>query len=273
MPNTRSRALLLDTKTKKPVSEFSGKSLFENEFLFALDKPMGVPSSLGKNVPFENTAISLALAQCPELEKNLKWSEEFGLLHRLDNETSGILLFAKTQDAFNFYRGHWGSGSVEKSSTGLVNSSSSVQKIYQARTHVPSSPLPSEITFQIGHSAKSAKRMICINDPKKLNHIRGKPLDAQTLILNVKPVSSTQLDDPEKLLEITVQITTGVHHQIRCHLAALGAPILGDVVYEPKELREETKRERMYLHSSRLVLPAFEGKESIYIESRAPWLV
>lgn len=220
-----SPAPFLDTKKQ-------ADSLFENEFIFALNKPGGIPSSTGKNIPFEKTALALATELCPALEKNKSWSKEFGLLHRLDNETSGILVFAKTQKAFDFYREQWNTGSI--------------RKIYLARVHTPEKALPKKITFPIGHSAKSAKRMVCIDDPKKLKHIRGKPQEAITTVLESKR--------GKNFLDLTVQITTGVHHQIRCHLATLGAPVLGDTVYETKEQRE-TKQVRMYLHASGLSLP------------------
>ncbi len=164
---------------------------------------------------------------------------EFGIVHRLDLGTSGLVVAAKSEPVYRLLREQW--------------STSAVTKIYRAIVSKPSEDLrdlhlPFEIRTAIGHDLKSAKRMRALNEEKDLRRIRSKPLNALSEIKSYRSVDPTHT-------ELTIQISTGVRHQIRVHLASLGLPILGDLLYkgEPSS--------RLWLHSSEIELriktPAF----------------
>ncbi len=228
--------------------------LFEDENLLILNKSSGTPS-LPLSGSETGTAVSAALARAPQLASLSSLAPhlgpcpplEPGLLHRLDTGTSGVLAFAKTAQEFVRLREAW------KSS----------EKIYRAIV-CPKSPhpLPEAINTPLAHSRHSSKRMIAFEAEKmRASEIRGKPLPAITLIRDTRICKSA----PEiRLLDLTIEIKTGVFHQIRCHLSANGAPILGDPIYG------KTSSTRLWLHAWKLTLPSANGKAPLLIEAPLP---
>jgi 23S rRNA pseudouridine1911/1915/1917 synthase len=182
--------------------------LFEDALILAVHKPTGIPS------------IRLATSHHRSMEDLLL--DEFSenppkILHRLDTGTSGVLLFAKGEDVYNEMR--------------LKFKNHSIQKHYWAFVHAqPGLQLPEVIRTPLAHHPKSKKRMIPL-PPGLKRTFRGKPLPAETRILGIHDANFEGY--PCQRLE--VEITTGVMHQIRVHLANRGMPILGDPLYGKKE--------------------------------------
>ncbi len=214
--------------------------LYEDSQLLILNKPSGTPSA-----PIQaeetQTATNFAVGYFPLLAEIGRRGLEPGLLHRLDTGTSGALVFAKTQSEFERLLTLWKKHEVRKIYRAIV-------KNEEARH------LPQEITFPLAHDAKSSKRMISLV-PSKKRKFRGKPLPAETRILAALPLSS------QNLLDVEVQIKTGVMHQIRCHLASVGFPILGDPIYRGE------KADRLFLHAWKIGFPLASGE---FFECEAP---
>jgi len=223
--------------------------LFEDERIFAVDKPSGVPShSLSQSPGVSSTAA-------PSVEERLKamrGDHSVWLLHRLDTGTSGVLLFAKDEATYNTMR--------EKFRTRALN------KEYRAWSEGrPASPLslPAEITDSLAHHPKSKKRMIVLSEGRDLRH-RGKPLAAHTRILAVGPA----VWQNQPVTEIRVQIITGVMHQIRVHLKSVGYPLVGDPIYGKGNAEEPPRFSRLGLHAERV---SFELEGFLYqIEAPIP---
>ncbi|MGZ3697496.1 MAG: RluA family pseudouridine synthase [Bdellovibrionota bacterium] len=206
--------------------------LYEDERILALNKPSGmhsVPHSLEES----GTAVHAALKHCPALQGIGARELEPGLLHRLDAGTSGVLLFAKTQAEFDRLRALWKSPSVTKTYRAIVSGDA---------------PL-GEYRLTLAHSAKSSKRMLV--EPKHQNLIRGNLLPTLTRITAVSGH------------DVTLEIETGVMHQIRASLAHLGAPILGDEIYRGEAAS------RLMLHAWKLLLTCASG-EPLTIEAPLP---
>jgi 23S rRNA pseudouridine1911/1915/1917 synthase len=191
--------------------------IYEDEEILVLHKKSGVPS-LPQNPMETGTAVESALAHFPRLAGIGKTPLECGLVHRLDTETSGILVFAKDQEEWLRLRKLW--------------KLRQVKKIYRARV-VLLAPLPKTpflINLPLAHDAKSSKKMIALKiplSPFQLKFIRGKPLPAITRILSCQPSG-----------DFEIEIETGVMHQIRCHLSSQGWPLLGDRIYYPAAKHE-----------------------------------
>ena len=215
--------------------------VYEDSDLLVLHKRSGIPS-VPHSASETETAVGAALARAP-LGDVGKRGLEPGLLHRLDTGTSGLLVFAKNDTEFHHLRNAWSEGRV--------------RKWYRALTETrPSKASVTTIEHPLGHDAQDPKRMIAIKTERDLRRIRGKPLRAVTHVL-----ASRELD--RGFFELEIQIETGVMHQIRCHLASIGLPLVGDRIYRGPP------GERLWLHAWKIILPRASG-EQLILEAQMP---
>lgn len=210
---------------------------------FIFNKPRGLSCvSLSE---YDPSAVSLACGAQPELRELKTGVEgrpnEHGLLHRLDRDTTGCLAFARTAEAYTRLRKLW----------------HEAEKLYRTIVIDPSGfwlgrPLPISLDWPLAASAKSKKKMLVLGPdrPGILRSTRGHPLRAETLILCALPLA----DPSSNAFDLTVQIRTGVRHQIRAHLAAAGTPLLHDPIYKKSE-SELLPAKPFFLHAWKLALP------------------
>jgi 23S rRNA pseudouridine1911/1915/1917 synthase len=217
---------------------------YENDGILIVDKPQGLATTPGA-VPSLCEAVFTerpALAAVPGFKDG-----EGGLLNRLDNDTGGLVLFAKTDEAFQFYT--------------QAMQEDKIRKTYLAVVHGVPDSRDGSITLSISHSAKSHKRML-IADGR--NPGRGRALEGLTVwrLVATRP--------PFSLLE--VEITKGVRHQIRVHLAAIGLPIVGDRLYNKNGSDGLTPRHLLYCRAVRLPEPGGgEHDVTVGVPFEATW--
>lgn len=168
--------------------------LFENDLLIVVDKERGMPTHPLRGDE-TNTLLNRVVASRPEVQGLGYGGLESGILHRLDTNTSGVLVCAKTQDAFDVL-----SAELKRSEW---------QKEYVALSH---SSLPFPLIIDASLDA-SEKRVRVDHD--------GKP--SLTWVVGCEPV-----DD---LYALVVECHRATRHQVRVHLATMGAPIFGDALY------------------------------------------
>jgi 23S rRNA pseudouridine955/2504/2580 synthase len=212
--------------------------LFEDESLIALNKPSGLAVHGGSGVSLG--AIELLRREFPQL----KFLE---LVHRLDRETSGILLVAKKRAALlgmhAILRSGAKDGRIEKHYLALVRG---VWK--NERQHV-------KARLQKFHTASGERRVTVDQDGQ----------EAHTVFKLVKNFPGASLLDAE--------IKTGRTHQIRVHLAHVEFPILGDDKYGDFALNKQLQRQglkRMFLHAHRLAFDHPVSGEHIDIRCPLP---
>ena len=247
-----------DEKTLNAAASPTGaflNILYEDENILILDKKSDVPS-----VPLTpdetQTAVSSALAHLPSLAGIGHSPLEPGLLHRLDTATSGVLVFAKTKPEFERLKLLWKTPSVEKT--------------YQAWVLCSRNrPLPSAgvtIDEAIVRLKQSSKRVRVATQVSERDR-RGKPMAAVTRVVTANPTAPAKVSSTEPGSGIpfclTLQIETGVMHQIRCHCSSRGWPILGDLIYG------KTPSSRLWLHAWKIRLPLLTG-EILEVESPLP---
>ncbi len=210
--------------------------VYEDSELIAVDKPAGLPSH-PLHFWERDSASQRLLAMRPVL-KEIGEKRAPGLLHRLDNATSGLLLFAKNPIVFDVLQvalkeGRW-------------------QKYYLAEVegHLVH---PLRIEKAIAHHPKNKKKMV----------LAKKHQQAQRALSLITP-----LEIRDKTTVVQVQILTGVRHQIRVHLASLGHPILGDELYGSSP---NSPSSRLMLHSWRVELPSPPLKKMLQIEAMCPF--
>jgi 23S rRNA pseudouridine1911/1915/1917 synthase len=189
--------------------------LYEDEHLLAINKPAGMVVHPAPGHP-RGTFVNALLHHCRSLES--KDPLRPGIVHRLDKETSGVLLAAKTKEAHQ----------------GLISlfSSRAIEKSYLCIT--VSTPREGLIDHPIKRHPIHRKQMAI--DPT------GK--EARTL---VRPLFHN-----EHLAVVEVQLLTGRTHQIRVHLKSLGTPVLGDPIYGSDSANKKFNATRQLLHAHRL---------------------
>lgn len=223
--------------------------LFEDEHLIAVNKPSGIPS----NTLAESTVDHPSME---ELVARLYAPKEVLLLHRLDVGTSGVLLFARTKQAFEQMRD--------------LFRLKQIRKLYWAWSEQQlEATLPLEITKELAHHPKSKKRMLVV-EPEKMSKrpqtfYRGNPLPAHTKVLSMEACEWMG----KNLYRYEVEIVTGVMHQIRVHMKYLGAPLTGDPIYNNDgSQKEEGPVQRLGLHAHHI---EFKLNDYLYqIDAPAP---
>ena len=161
-------------------------------------------------------------------------------VHRLDKDTSGILLVVKNDKALDFFQKQFKNREVSKKYIALV--------IGEIKTS------EGEIETLIGRDKKNRK--------KQKAYLSNEP-QATTKGLREAVTRHKVLEKFENYTLVEVQPKTGRKHQIRCHFAYLGHPIVGDKLYGFKNQPCPKGLERHFLHASQLIikLPNGEKKE------------
>jgi len=201
--------------------------IFENEDLLVINKPAGmvVHPAAGHS---QGTLVNAALAHDPEME-GVGGEIRPGIVHRLDKNTSGLIVIAKNDATL-----HWLQDQFRLRK---------VRKIYLALTDGHPPTPTGRIEAAIGRDPSLRKQMAIVADAK------GRAAQSEYLTLETFSQHS--------LLE--VHPVTGRTHQIRLHLAFIGCPIAGDTVYGRRH--PTVALERHFLHAARLTI-ALPGEDT-----------
>ena len=210
--------------------------LFENDDLLVVDKPAGmvVHPAAGHA---SGTLVNAVLGYDPEIE-GIGGEERPGVVHRLDKETSGLILLAKNERAYRWLQDQFRLRKVEKTYLALVDGK-------------PPTPV-GRVEAHIGRDPSHRKKMAIVPESR-----------GREAISEYKTVESF-----EKHTLLEFHPLTGRTHQIRLHCAFLGCPIVGDEVYGRKNPTVEI--ERHFLHAFRLKIVLPGEKEPRVFEALLP---
>jgi 23S rRNA pseudouridine1911/1915/1917 synthase len=192
--------------------------LYEDEALIAIDKPAGMPS-LALRSDETGTAANFLLARHPEVGGAGKNDKEGGLAHRLDTDTSGVLLAARTRAAYLSLRRQFAAHEVEKEYAALVHGDVAAA---------------AAVRMPIAHDRHNRRKMRACTTDRPMAGARP----ALTRYWPVERFGTHTL--------LRVAIHTGVMHQIRVHLAAIGHPIVGDRLYAPTVCAADPTRQLLH---------------------------
>jgi 23S rRNA pseudouridine1911/1915/1917 synthase len=217
--------------------------VFEDEELLVLHKASGMASAPLRADDL-GTAVSSALARDSRLPPGpgARGGLEPGLLHRLDTGTSGLLAFARTPSSFARLREEWKGGGVRKF----------YRAVCARAAGAKTSALPEPglvIDFPLAHDASSSRKMLALHPERSgftRRQARGRWLEARTTLRGSRAFGDGRA-------ELSLELHTGLMHQIRCHLSAIGWPIVGDDVYGG------IPGPRLWLHAEGLSLPLKSG--------------
>ena len=209
--------IVVDVPAPEPIApqpeDIPLSIVYEDDDVLVIDKSTGltVHPAPGHS---EHTLVNAVLAHCPALSIN--GSIRPGIVHRLDKDTSGVMMIAKNDAA-------------QRDLSNQIKSRS-VLKQYTVLVHGHLSPENGVIEAPIGRDPNARKRMAIVASGRA----------ARTRYSVLKYFKGYTL------LEVTLE--TGRTHQIRVHMAATGFPVVGDAVYGKKS----DIVARQFVHASRL---------------------
>ena len=189
----------------EPNADLPLEVIHEDAAVIVVNKPGGMPCH-PLNAGERDTVMNAVVARFPEIATVGEKPLEGGLVHRLDNGTSGALLIARNRGAFEKLRDAIRAGRIARRYEALV--AGSIER-------------KTEIDAPIAHHAKNARKMV-VGDRSSANPKRAGRA-ASTVVEPIRRVGEFTL--------LSVAPKTGSRHQIRVHLASLGHPIIGDTLY------------------------------------------
>jgi 23S rRNA pseudouridine1911/1915/1917 synthase len=220
--------------------------LHEDERLIVINKPPGlvVHPSPGH---LAGTLVNGLLHHCPDL-KGIGGEIRPGIVHRLDKDTSGVMVIAKDDEAHQFLSRQFKERKIKKE--------------YMALIFGELFPDSGKINLAIGRHP---------SDRKKMSTISRRARDAETLWTVINRFNGFSL--------VSVNLKTGRTHQIRVHFSAIHHPIVGDPVYSGGKIFKTTSREtqtilktadRQMLHARRIAFIHPESEKTVIFEAPIP---
>lgn len=178
--------------------------LFEDEAVIVIDKPAGlvVHPAPGNE---DHTLVNALIAHCGPGYADVGEADRPGIVHRLDKETSGLMVAAKTGAAYTSLTGQFADRSVGRT--------------YRAYVWGVPSPREGQVEANIGRHKVNRKKMAAVETGGKhaLTHYKT----VTTYLMHGQDIAS----------ELDLRLATGRTHQIRVHMAHLGFPVIGDRIY------------------------------------------
>jgi 23S rRNA pseudouridine1911/1915/1917 synthase len=202
--------------------------IFENSDLVIINKPAGMVVHPGAG-HFSGTLVHAALAAIPDLE-GIGGEERPGIVHRLDKDTSGLIVLAKNERAHRWLQDQFKERAVKKVYLALVD----------GRPPTPTGRIEAEIARDPSHR----KQMAVVSTGRG----RAAVTEYKTL------------EQYEHFTLIEAHPLTGRTHQIRLHLAFLGCPIVGDTIYGKKAATIDLNRH--FLHAAHISIK-FPGETTL----------
>lgn len=201
-------------------------TIFEDENMMAVEKPAGV---LVYHLPGETSIDETTLLDMVKPKLSFKNpNERSGIVHRLDRETSGIILIAKNEK-------------TEEALKKLFKDRN-IKKTYLALVHGKVTPDVGEVAIPLGRGSKDRLRVV----PNE----QGKESRTRYQVLKYFPKTVMSL--------LSVDLLTGRTHQIRVHMSAIGHPVVGDAKYANRK----SDLKRQFLHAAELKFThPFTGEE------------
>ena len=225
--------ITLDEQPPKEISLI--EIIYEDKDIIVVNKPKGMVVHPANGNP-DGTLVNCLMAICKESLSGIGGEIRPGIVHRLDKDTSGIIIVAKNDKAHINMSEQIKNHEVQKTYLALVKG---IVKENEATINMP-----------IGRSTKDRKKMAVTKNGK----------EAITHFKVLKRYNNYTL--------LQVQIETGRTHQIRVHLSEIGYPIVGDTTYSNGKNKWNIKGQCLHAKSLKFKHP-ITGKE-MFLEARMP---
>ena len=202
--------------------------VYEDVDVLVIDKPAGMVVHPAPGHP-RGTVVNAVLAHAPDIAVN--GTKRPGIVHRLDKDTSGLMVIAKSDRAQASLAQQWQARTVDKRYIALVAGTVDEEE--------------ASIDAPIGRDPKNRQRMAVVRSGRDaLTHFAVRERFSEAMLLDI-------------------QIDTGRTHQIRVHLAFIGNPVVGDPIYGDRQsarIAAEIGLKRQFLHAAVLGFQLPNGK-------------
>ena len=199
-----------------------------------------------------DTALNAIIARAPGAANAGTCAREGGLVHRLDNDTSGVLVAAKNAEIYTALKQTFTNHTAKKQYLAIV-----AGELHDSQ----------KIQFAIAHHSKDDRKMVAVGSPSKdarAKRFRGEPRATESVIEPISVTAGHTL--------VRIHILQGQRHQIRVHLSAIGHPILHDLIYrEPTQIANDAVIiKRHALHAERISFPHPKTGQILTISAPIP---
>lgn len=230
-------AIVKKEETLIPNDKIELDVIFQNDDFLVINKPAGIQVHPDFNEK-ENTIVNGLIAAYPEIAK-LKDDHTYsfqlrpGIVHRLDKETSGVLIIAKNVKSFLEFKTMFKEKTISKKYLAIVYG------VIEEKVGVIDKPLARTTNYR-----------------KQTIAGRRTKTKIREALTNYRVIKD--LGENFSLVEVSPQ--TGRTHQIRVHLSAIGHPIIGDNLYRKKSYEKFENAKRHMLHASQIEFTLFGEK-------------
>ena len=218
--------------------------VYEDEHLLVIDKPAGmvVHPAAGN---FDGTLVNALLHHCAGQLSGIGGVARPGIVHRIDKDTSGLLVVAKTDVAHEGLAAQFATHSIDRR--------------YQAVVSGVPNPPAGTVDASLGRSSANRQKMAVVEE--------GRGKRAVTHYALVRPLKEAAL--------VECRLETGRTHQVRVHMTSIGHPLVGDPVYgrtrpTHRELLKELNFSRQALHAAELGFVHPVLKQNLSFKSAVP---
>jgi 23S rRNA pseudouridine1911/1915/1917 synthase len=223
--------------------------LYEDAAVIVVDKPAGTPTHPLQ--PAETGTVANAIAaRFPETAGVGFARREPGLLHRLDTDTSGVLVVARTQAAFDALRTASRDGQLHKRYVALVEGAV---------------PAAGRVDFPLVPHRKDPRRVEAVTPHVRLR-AGTRTFEAHT---RYQPTRAVRARDGVYTL-VEIEVETAFRHQVRVHLASVGHPLFADTLYKGPPPPANVRLERHFLHASEVSFPHPVDGRAMRVNSPLP---
>lgn len=249
--------------------------IYENADFIAINKPAGMLvhrarqkiDGEGKDLPEKQTVVDWVLKNCPEIRGVGDNPEERpGIVHRLDKDTSGVLMVAKNQGAFLWLKTLFQKGQIKKRYKALVWGELLGRGVVDKPIGLISGSVKRGVYTKRSRNMKMVKSAVTEYESLGVFFANRVPSKALAMEQN-GPVSGGE-KNIEKFSLLNLFPKTGRTHQIRVHLQSIHHPVVGDSLYGPR--KNPFGLSRFFLHAE--AVEFFWGKdgEILRIEADMP---
>lgn len=229
------------TLSVRPNPRVTYKAHYEDEHLLVVEKAARLVTQPGKGHE-DDTLLNGLFAKYGTKLQNLGAERDFGLLHRLDRETSGLLLVGLSRTAYDGLRKQFEEREIKKFYWAVCT------RVPKASEGVIRKPIAeATVSYRAGESAKKLAK-IAPSGKASVTAYRVLNSSAHGALLECRPV-------------------TGRLHQVRVHLASIGCPIAGDGLYGDSDA--QSLKTRLALHAHRIVFT--HPVTGDVVDSTSPW--